>query len=411
MAVRLDLANALGVNPRHLKLISLEQTTCETDQDLVIVQVILSQPPNSALSLTNVGDALHKQATSRARRAEKLEVQKGRFPHDLPSSPSSASLCTSIAASMAETCYGEAHSDTFSHARSDDSLLTAPKPLPGFVGTRLSAEVFRTTSRRATGASLASRKRVVNLLQLVERVEVKAAGPVTRSSRNWRTCLYMTLFLTLTASCTYVASAFGTLSIPLRSLDASSAARSFTPSALTAPRLGHDSLADGQRLQVASRANGRGARGGSSGSTQLRMLEPMTMATMILMGASKLSKRIINMEPVSNSDETRETTILQHGSKRSGAKMSRGQRRDLRRALGGQNEQDASLDSHVKPSCSSQLSLDRLSAATMVSVSAAAELAKRRAKTETRSCLSTVCVFVCVCISPCVCVCITTNIM
>mmetsp|Transcript_89359 Transcript_89359/g.130728 ORF Transcript_89359/g.130728 Transcript_89359/m.130728 type:complete len:657 (-) Transcript_89359:10-1980(-) len=391
VAVRLDLANALGVNPRHLKLISLEQTTCETDQDLVIVQVILSQPPNSALSLTNVGDALHKQATSRARRAEKLEGQKDRFPCDLPSSPSSASLCTSIAASMAETCHGEAHSDAFSHARSDDSLLTATKPLPGFVGTRLGAEVFRTTSRRATGASLASRKRVVNLLQLVERVEVKAAGPVTRSSRNWRTCLYMALFLTLTASCTYLASAFGTLSIPLRSLDASSAARSFTPSALTAPRLGHDSLADGQRLQVASRANGRGARGGSSGLTQLRMLEPMTMATMILMGASKLSKRIINMEPESSWDEDRETTtILQHGSKRSGAKMSRGQRRDLRRALGGQNEQDASGDSHVKPSCSSQLSLDRLSAATMASVSAAAELAKRRAKTETRIALKRV---------------------
>jgi len=121
------------------------------------------------------------------------------------------------------------------------------------------------------------------------------------------------------------------------------------------------------------------------------------MATMILMGASKLSKRIINMEPESSWDEDRETTtILQHGSKRSGAKMSRGQRRDLRRALGGQNEQDASGDSHVKPSCSSQLSLDRLSAATMASVSAAAELAKRRAKTETRSCLSIM--YVCLCV-------------
>jgi len=405
VAVRLDLANALGVNPRHLKLISLQQTTCENDQDLVIVQVILSQPPNSALSLTNVGDALHKQATSRARRAEKLEGQKVRFPHDLPSSLSSASLCTSIAASMAQTCHEEAHSDTFSRALSDDSLLKATKPLLGFVGTKLDAEVFRTTSRRATGASLASRKRVVNLLQLVERVEVKVAGPVTRSSRNWRTCLYMALFLTLTASCTYLASAFGTLSVPLRSSDASSATRSFTPSALTTPRLGHDSLADGHRLQVASRANGMGARGGSSGLTHLRMLEPMTMATMIPMTASKLSKCIINMEPESSLDEDRDTTTtLQHGSKASCVTMSRGQRKELQRALDGQNEQDTSGDSHVKPSSSSQLCLDRLSAATMASVSAAAELAKRRAKTETRSCLSIMYKCLCVHVSLPVCV-------
>ena len=406
MAVRLDLANALSVNPRHVKLISLEQTTCESDQDLVIVQVILSQPPNSALSLTNVGDALHKQAISRTRRAEKLEGQKARIFNDLSSHPSSASLCTSIAASMAETCHEEAHRDTFSCVLSDDSLMTATKPLPVFVGTKLGAEVFRTTSRRAMGTSLTSRKRVVNLLQLVERVEVKAAGPVTRSSRNWRTCLYTALILTLTASCTYVASAFGTLSIPLRSSGASSAQCSFTPSALTAPRLGHDSLADGQRLQVVSRDIWRGAREGSPGLAQLHMLEPMTMATMTLMGASKLSKRIINMEPVSNSDEDRDTTtILLHGSKGSGDKMSRGQRKDLRRALDGQNEQDATGDTNIKQSCSSQLSLDRLSAATMVSVSAASELMKRRAKTETRSSLSIMYVCLCVYVSLPVCVC------
>jgi len=74
VAIRLDLSKALGVNPRHIKLISLEQTQFAdalADHDIVILQVLLSTPPNSALSLANVGDTLHKQAQTYALRAQK----------------------------------------------------------------------------------------------------------------------------------------------------------------------------------------------------------------------------------------------------------------------------------------------------------------------------------------------------
>ena len=94
VAVRLDLANALDVNPKHLQIISLEQ---RPDAGSVVIQVspfpfsasrerqrlasnnlltssrgclqvYLSQSPDSALSLVNVGGMLHSQA-------ERLETQ------------------------------------------------------------------------------------------------------------------------------------------------------------------------------------------------------------------------------------------------------------------------------------------------------------------------------------------------
>ena len=57
VAVRLDVANALAVNPRHLQLISME----ERADEVVVLQLLLAQPPDSALSLANIGGKLSKQ--------------------------------------------------------------------------------------------------------------------------------------------------------------------------------------------------------------------------------------------------------------------------------------------------------------------------------------------------------------
>ena len=69
VAVRLDIANALAVNPRHLQLISME----ERADEVVVLQLLLAQPPDSALSLANVGGKLAAQVRPLEKR--KLRVQ------------------------------------------------------------------------------------------------------------------------------------------------------------------------------------------------------------------------------------------------------------------------------------------------------------------------------------------------
>ena len=108
VAVRLDLANTLKVNPAHLKIISLEQR----DDGLVILQVLLTQPPDSALSLANVGDKLHKQAQHYLLRAEQqqqgqdAEAYKNRQPAadtTVNTQPVKLSRSTDSGISVAET--------------------------------------------------------------------------------------------------------------------------------------------------------------------------------------------------------------------------------------------------------------------------------------------------------------------
>ena len=275
MAVRLDLASALEVNPRHVKIISLEQKQfADADHDLTILQVLLCTPPNSALSLANVGTVLNDQA-AKARAVNKRREQATQllFPHD-----------TSIASfvSAADTFYGHAGKLYVADAMSQDTFarsftrLRSDEPLPTKVG-RIGGSCKM--SRRVSGLQLNSRHTVVSLLQLVETIEVKAAGPMTRSSGNWRVCLYTALLLLTLGSLTYLTSAFGMLSssMPLRS---PTIRPTSTGPATQSPHLASRPVFGGARLEAALRSGGggRGARSSSGGGvTQLQMLEPMTL--------------------------------------------------------------------------------------------------------------------------------------
>ena len=224
VAIRLDLANALGVNPRHLNIISLE----ENPDNFTIIQMLLNQPPNSdasALSLASVGERLHRQAHSYLRNTR------------------SSDLSTSIANSM------------------DGRILQLSRS-----GAELSDEA-PTTQKRSLGCKLASglelknRKQVINLLQLIESVEVTIARSVPCTSSNWPFVVKTALLLLLLASTTYLAAAFDMLSTPV-----------FRDSSASSSRVGFKSAAPATHISRSSQR--MGSRDGYV--TQLRMLDPMT---------------------------------------------------------------------------------------------------------------------------------------
>ena len=158
VAIRLDLADALGVNPRHLNIISLE----ENPDNFTIIQMLLNQPPKSdasALSLASVGERLHRQAQSY--------------------------LCNTSSSDFST------------------SSVEAPTTQKRSLGCKL-----------ASGLELKNRKQVINLLQLIESVEVTTARPVPSISSNWPRILKTSLLLILLASTTYLAAAFDMLLTP-----------------------------------------------------------------------------------------------------------------------------------------------------------------------------------------------------
>ena len=87
--VRLDVANALSVDPRHPRLVSLE----ECPGNKVILQRFLMQPPDSTLSLVKVSEVLDEQALGQASHAQArcLEPQSGvdATPKSSPKCPKS----------------------------------------------------------------------------------------------------------------------------------------------------------------------------------------------------------------------------------------------------------------------------------------------------------------------------------
>jgi len=180
----------VSLHPTESLIYSLQQTgfvdesNADLGHDLVNIQAILSTTPNSALSLANMGDTLHKQAQASALGAEKAE----------PAQTNKASM--------------------------EESLSKKPPAN------------LQWQNCRASGNEHNSHFRVVNLLQLVEAVEVKVAGP--RSSGNWRWCLYTVLLFLIFCALTYVASAFGMLSTLI--------SRRFSPDTATTRSTSTDTL-------------------------------------------------------------------------------------------------------------------------------------------------------------------------
>ena len=291
VAVRLDLANALSVNPRHLQLISME----ERPENKVVLQLILTQPPESALSLAKVGEVLHEQTMAQASKARAWPLESethcqslnaGCFRAAWPfaaqqqGSPERTSAPGPVNLKKVRSCQSLAPTvpsmneevGPFQRAPSDPPSPSKRSPILVFACPP-------SLVHRASGEVLKNRKRVVNLLQLVEKVEVHPAALVLRSSASWRKGLYAALILLTLTSLTYFASAFGVFpaSRPLRSSPSSSATNRDTHFAASTPA-----------PFLLARAP-RAALRTSAGVTRLRMLEPMTLATMVLMGASKLS--------------------------------------------------------------------------------------------------------------------------
>jgi hypothetical protein len=191
VAIRLDLAHAIGVNPRHLNIISLE----ENPDNFTIIQMLLNQPPNSdasALSLASVGERLHRQAQSYLCNA------------------SSSDLSTS----------------------SDKAPTTQKRSL----GCKL-----------ASGLELKNRKQVINLLQLIESVEVTTARPVPCISSNWPFVVKTALLLLLLASTTYLAAAFDMLSTPVFRVSSASSSRMGFKSAAPVTHISRSSQRMGSR--------------------------------------------------------------------------------------------------------------------------------------------------------------------
>jgi hypothetical protein len=222
---------------------------------------------------------------------------------------------------------------------------------------------------RVSGKALEDRQRAVHLLQLVESVEVNAVGPVVRSSSSWCMCLYVAVLILTLTSVTYVASAFGMLStgLPLRSEPAASShAAALNQFDNTMPTV-HTGM-----------AVGGGVRRGWA-LTQLYMLEPMTVATVCLTAASKISMPKTN-SAFAQSEVDDDDMLLLHkldpasfdSSKLRGAgKQRRREQRKEEMATGGGS------------GVSRSKSWEDMGTQTIVAVSAAAELAKRRVKRHT----------------------------
>ena len=110
-------------------------------------------------------------------------------------------------------------------------------------------------------------------------------APAARSAPLSRLWLYVAAALCFFASSAYLASAFGMLSMPLRAASNDAVASLRTVGGGTAGLPSHLSF--------------RGRAGAQRGATQLQMLEPMTLATVFLAGASKF-KGYANRAPGSN---------------------------------------------------------------------------------------------------------------
>ena len=191
VAIRLDLADAIGVNPRHLNIISLE----ENPDNFTIIQMLLNQPPNSdasALSLASVGERLHRQAQSY--------------------------LCNTSSSDFSTS--------------SVEASTTQKRSL----GCKL-----------ASGLELKNRKQVINLLQLIESVEVTIARPVPCISSNWPFVVKTALLLLLLASTTYLAAAFDMLSTPVVRDSSASSSRVGFKSAAPATHISRSSQRMGRR--------------------------------------------------------------------------------------------------------------------------------------------------------------------
>ena len=133
---------------------------------------------------------------------------------------------------------------------------------------------FGRARQRVWGPKLKRHESVVNFLQLVESVEVHDTAPAARSAPlSRRLWLYVAAALCFFASSAYLASAFGMLSMPLRAASHDAGASLRTVGGGTAGLPSHSSF--------------RGGAGARRGATQLQMLEPMTLATVVLAGASK----------------------------------------------------------------------------------------------------------------------------
>jgi len=413
VAVRLDLANALSVNPRHLQLISME----ERPENKVVLQLILTQPPESALSLAKVGEVLHEQTMAQASKARAWPLESethcqslnaGCFRAAWPfaaqqqGSPERTSAPGPVNLKKVRSCQSLAPTvpsmneevGPFQRAPSDPPSPSKRSPILVFACPP-------SLVHRASGEVLKNRKRVVNLLQLVEKVEVHPAALVLRSSASWRKGLYAALILLTLTSLTYFASAFGVFpaSRPLRSSPSSSATNRDTHFAASTPA-----------PFLLARAP-RAALRTSAGVTRLRMLEPMTLATMVLMGASKLSgsvshvakrrwgKTLPSADATPGSEEER-FLLLQRINKTPDVPVvhvSRGERKSQDRT---ELENRAKAPSAVPTNnaihktrdiiSASTQTLDRLSSTTFLAAKSAAQLAKRRAKADKRRITRTV---------------------
>ena len=145
---------------------------------------------------------------------------------------------------------------------------------------------FGRARQRVWGPKLKRHESVCNFLQLVESVEVHDTAPAARSAPlSRRLWLYVAAALCFFASSAYLASAFGMLSMPLRAASHDAGASLRTVGGGTAGLPSHSSF--------------RGGAGARRGATQLQMLEPMTLATVVLAGASKF-KGFPNRAPGSN---------------------------------------------------------------------------------------------------------------
>ena len=311
VAVRLDLANALSVNPRHLQLISME----ERPKNKVVLQLILTQPPESALSLAKVGEVLHEQTLAHASNAQAWPLKSERtqgswlksertqdawaFAAQLQDSPECTSAPRPVSLKKSLSCESLAQTvpsmdEEVGPFQRAPSVQDPPSPAKrNLISTGACSPSL---VQRASGEVLKNRKRVVNLFQLVEKVEVHPAALIHRSSGSCRKGLYAALILLTLTSLTYFASAFGVFpsSMPLRSSPSSSATLNrdtHFAASTPAPFL----LARAPRVALRT----------SAGVTRLRMLEPMTLATMVLMGASKLSGSVSKMaKDTGNKDKT-----------------------------------------------------------------------------------------------------------
>jgi hypothetical protein len=304
VAVRLDLANALSVNPRHLQLISME----ERPENKVVLQLILTQPPESALSLAKVGEVLHEQTLAQASNAQAWPLKSERtqawaFAAQLQDSTECTSAPRPVSLKKSFSCESLAQTVPSMDEELEEvggPFQRAPSvqdpPSPAKRNLISTGACSPSLVQRASGEVLKNRKRVVNLLQLVEKVEVHPAALIHRSSGSWRKGLYAALVLLTLTSLTYFASAFGVFpaSVPLRSSPSSSATLNrdtHFAASTPAPFL----LARVPRVALRT----------SAGVTRLRMLEPMTLATMVLMGASKLSGSVAKVaKGTGNKDKT-----------------------------------------------------------------------------------------------------------